>query len=210
MVGGAILVHVHPEEPYPAHWVDLLSPAAILGSQVFVDPTNRFDGSCRSALRKLCGTIHRDLLKPRIDTVAEDFSYITAASHELQRASRDQYLRLRDDKPALLGGPDVDFTSEGWRHITRHSRSRLVQLQSMLLLGCLRRIIETTAESSIEVEEPTFDGHLVVARAAVTFPFRQTALVKLMLKRRGDPGAYRYSFWSVYEARRGRDVLGRR
>lgn len=211
VVGGAILVHVHPEEPHESHWVDLLSASAIFGSQVFVDGSNRFDSSCRGALRKLCGTIHRDLLKPKIDTEVEDFKYVKAASEEAQNAARAQYLKFRAHPPTLYGGgPKVSFTNEGWRHITRRGRSRLLQLQSFLLLGCLPRVIGSTPESSLEIAESTSDGHLVVARAAVTFPFRQTAMLKLMMKRRGESGAYRYSFWSVYEARRGRDVLGRR
>ncbi|MFJ1311316.1 DUF4365 domain-containing protein [Agrobacterium sp. P15N1-A] len=211
VVGAAILVHVSPTPPYATHWVNLLEPGAVKGSQVFVDPKCSFGQSSARRLAILCGNIHRDLLKARVDTETADFDYLKKGTTDLQNNAKAFYRQLRADPPRLGGsGPLVNFSSEGWRHITRQSRARLTQLQSMLVLGGTRRVIEATPETALEVSDEFDGGRLVIARVALTFPFRQTCMVKLILRRRGTVGNYYYSFWSIYESRRGRDVLGRK
>jgi len=212
IVGAAILVHVSPKHPYDAHWVNLLEPGAIDGSRVYIRGDSIFDGQGARSIRRLCGNLHRDILKPQINTSVEDYAYVSQNVRELQVGAREYY-RSIGDGCARLGkeGPQVRFTAEGWRHITRRSRHRLTQIQSLLLLGCVVPLIRHTPEGSLEPDRKFSDGsRLVVTRAAVTFPFRQTCMVKLLLRRRGEPGAYCYNFYSIYEVRRKRDVLGRR
>lgn len=212
VVGAAILVHVCPEAPYEAHWVNLLEPGVVEGTRVYVPVGSRFTIEAADNLQKLCGTIHIDIMQPRVKTTAEEYSYIVSSVAEFQKGAREFYRQLNDGRARLGGcGPKVTFTAEGWRHITRRSRLRLTQIQSMLLLGCLADVIRATPEASLQVDRAFPDGsRRVIARAAVTFPFRQTCMVKVIMRRRGQPGAYTYSFLSVYEARRKKDVLGRR
>lgn len=211
VVGGAILVHVHPEEPHACHWVNLLEADIAGASQVFVGKSQVFDRSQRIELARLCGTLHRDVLKPRVNTEAQDFDYIRTGAKQLQSEAKKFYKSLNDSALVFLDGKNsVKFRSEGWRHITRKGRNRLVQLQSMQLLGCLPSFIRNTTETSLEIGEKHDDGNFAIATSTITFPHRQTALVKLVMKRRLKADSYEYSFWTVYEARRKRDILGRR
>jgi hypothetical protein len=211
VVGGAILIHVQPEEPHACCWVNLLEAEGFSASQVFVNKSQVFDQPQRVELARLCGTLHRDVLKPRIDTQSNDFDYIKTGSKEFQHEAKNFYKSLNSKLLSFLDGQStVKFTSEGWRHITRKGRNRLVQLQSMQLLGCVPDLIKGTKESSLEVGKKNDNGNFVIANSTVTFPHRQTALVKLVMKRRPKGCSYEYSFWTIYEARRKRDIIGRR
>ena len=92
VVGAAILVHVAPDT-LSAHWVDLRSPQAVVGTQVFVPLANTFDKNALAPITKMCGTIHRDLLLRRVRTANADFDYLTERTH-IQTAARTFYRGL--------------------------------------------------------------------------------------------------------------------
>lgn len=210
VVGAAILVHVNPET-LEAHWVNLRDEKSRGSTQVFVPLKNIFNKSSRKEISKLCGTIHRDLLIKKLKTRDSDFSYLKGKEH-IQVCARKYYKKL-DSLALHLGGngPVVRFTKEGWDHITRFGRARLTQLQSFQLLGAVKEMIESTNESELREVKPE-NGcpvELVYLVAAISFPHRQTAVVKIILWRRNDPiKGINYSFRTIYEPRRRHDVLG--
>jgi hypothetical protein len=210
VVGAAILVHVDPDT-LAATWVNLRAPKALGNTQVFVPATNTFDKSSRKPIAGLCGTIHRDLLMKRVITRSSDFPYLVDPKH-IQTAARTFYREMEISKMRLgKSGPQIRFTKEGWNHITRPGRARLIQLQSFQLLGAIRRIIESSSDVDLKEITPQkgATAQFVYLIAAVSFPFRQTAIVKIVLWRRIHPvEGVNYSFHTVYEPRRRRDVMG--
>ncbi|MEX0827919.1 MAG: hypothetical protein WD005_03100, partial [Haliea sp.] len=102
---------------------------------------------------------------------------------------------------------------DGWRHITRPSRSQLSKYQSFVLLGAVRKIVE---ECDVSIDDlPSSDTGESRIRfyqidSMVTFPFRQTGLVRLVLKKSMiEPVAsQKLKFWTIYEPRRKRSGMG--
>jgi hypothetical protein len=82
-----------------------------------------------------------------------------------------------------MGRAVVRFHRAVWMHITRPQRSRLLRYQSLFLLGAARKILRITEEEALTlfVSKSSTDGTLLAANA-VSFPFRQTAVVKIVLR----------------------------
>ena len=116
------------------------------------------------------------------------------------------------DRPVLLGGdgPAVEFNRTGWRHITRPGRPKLTRYQSFVLLGAARKVLESVPVAALKKHRsPTApEMDFVSARAAVSFPFRQAAVVKIILSVREDRGIPRYVFHTIYEPRRRSGTAG--
>lgn len=208
LVGAAILVHVDPAT-LAQHWVNLRDPGALSGSQIFVPRGQPFNRAAKRAVSMLCGNIHRDLLAERVAANSADFSHVKTGKPLLASARR-LYRELRDNPVYLAdGGPLVRFTRDGWRHITRPERPALVRHQSLVLLGVARRMLENTPVGALKSDSSGREAYrdVVTACAAVTFPFRQTGIVKIALLPHNDGG---YVFHTIYEPRRRRDVLGAR
>lgn len=158
----------------------------------------------------LTGSLHGDLLLMHIGTSSSDFPHLKSRDH-IQVVARKLYCELRD-RQLKIGGddPTVTFDRYGWRHITRPDRPQLVRYQSFVLLGSGRKIIEAMPLSEFKpfVSADYPGEELVAARAAVSFRFRQTGIVKLVLN--VDRSTDTYKFPTVYEPRRRRNVLGAR
>lgn len=210
VIGAAILIHVDPDT-LEAHWVDLREENAIGNTQVFVPENNLFDRDARKLVAALCGTIHRDLLMKRVQTSANDFIYLTSHEH-IQTAARKFYREMQHEKICLgQSGKRVHFTREGWHHITRRDRPRLTQLQSFQLLGAVRQVIQSTEEEEL-VNLCSTSGEpegIVSISAAVSFPYRSMGIVKILLwSRCSSAEGVNYSFRTVYEPRRRKNILG--
>lgn len=210
VVGAAILVHVN-SSTLEATWVNLRNKNAIGNTQVFVPATSLFNKLAKKTIAQLCGTIHRDFLMRKVKVSSLDFPYLNDKRH-IQSAAHDFYRDLGLSKIHLgKSGAVVNFTKEGWKHITRQSRARSVQLQSFQLLGTIRKILESACDSDVKEIRPKKDSIVeqVYLIAAVSFTFRQTAVVKLVLWKRTDPIiGVNYSFHTIYEPRRRRDIIG--
>lgn len=212
VVGAAILIHVDPKN-LTARWIDLRDPEKT-GSEVIVPKDCIFDGGARRSVAALTGLIHRDVLLARVNTVAADYSYIRT-TEKLSAAALKFYGTLKERRLRLGGdGPRVRFTKDGWQHITRPQRRILTRYQSQLLLGAIPKMLD-----AIDIDDlrpftkgaGTFAESFVSVSALVTFPFRQSAVVKMILKpTMADGGAQEFDFYTIYESRRRRDALGRR
>jgi len=209
LIGAAVVIFVDPKGP-SAFWVNArtVDPTA---SQIFVPVDQPFDRNARQEIASMCGNLHRDLLAPRVETGAFDFPHLRSRDH-IQVAARSLYREL-NEKPVRLGGngPIVEFTPEGWAHITRRGRPELTRFQSFVLLGTVRKILESITESDLRRHTSLEDSTtpFVAARAAVTFPFRQSAIVKIILRwHSSGEGDRAYRFHTIYEPRRKRDLMG--
>jgi len=212
VVGAAILIHIDPGTRI-ATWVNLRDQAAIGNTQVYVPNCQKFNKSAKNNIANLCGTIHRDVILPQVDTVECDFIHMRNKD-DIQTSSRQLYKNLNEANVKLGNiGPCVMFTCDGWEHLTRKRRSHLSEIQSFILLGTVRKILEATPEEAL-VKDKTANskvGMVYAARAAVTFSFRQTAIVKVLLRKcEAAHGAPTYSFFAVYEPKRKRNILGAR
>ncbi|MEL0156354.1 DUF4365 domain-containing protein [Sphingopyxis sp.] len=212
LVGAAIVIYVDAATR-KCFWVNARDPGAIKGSQVFVPEHQSFDARARQVVAGLCGNIHRDLLAPLVETTAEDYPHLRSKEH-IQRSAKALYRQLSSE-PVRIGenGPVVEFDRDGWRHITRAARPQLTRYQSFVLLGAVRKIVEISDVGTLKrhnSKQIPSAGEFVSARAAVSFPFRQTGIVKVVLKILPTDGEPRYLFHTVYEPRRRRNVMGAR
>ena len=212
VVGAAIVILVDPQT-LTARWVDAKLDSSTTVSQVLVPEAQLFDAAARSEIGKLCGTLHQDLLAQRVHTFADDFPHLRASSH-LQVSTRSLYKSLAQLSPRIGSERErVVFDRDGWRHITRPNRSQLARHQSFVLLGAARKIIETyDKELCILPGSQTKDGttRFFQLDSMVTFPFRQTGLVRLVIQKsltRPLEDAP-LKFWTLYEPRRKHSLLG--
>lgn len=209
VVGAAILVKVDPDT-LTAHWADVRDGHSVVGSQVFVSIENTFDALAKNRISDLCGTLHGDLLLPQLKTSANDFAYLSSSAAPIV-AARQEYRRLNTLSLRFAdSNAKVHFTREGWRHMNRRGRERLAKSQSWSLIGTLPHIVSETSEQSLMVVRPSKKGlpDLVAATVTILFPHRQSAIVRAVFRRRGQPGAWDYSFHTLYEPRRKRNLMG--
>ncbi|RVN37948.1 DUF4365 domain-containing protein [Sinorhizobium meliloti] len=209
LVGAAILVHVNPIT-LEAHWVDL---QGLPSEQVTVDVPldQRFNRNAKIAIAKLCGTLHRDIVTKKIQTVASDFPHLRSKDH-IQPASRRLYRELNEIR---IGTSDhrVVFTREGWRHITRPGRPELTRFQSLVLLGVIRPLLAAMTPHDLK-RQPTphedYPEEYYTLKAAVIFPFRQGSIVKIVLHRKASDEQNLYKFHTIYEPRRRKAIAGKK
>lgn len=211
VVGAAIVVLVDPESLL-ARWVDIKPSHSSTPSQILIPEEQIFDRAAKCSISALCGTLHQDLQAQKVHTFAKDFLHLRSSEH-VQPASRKVYISLEQTSTCLgSSGDRVRFDREGWRHISRPRRSQLSKYQSFVLLGAARRIIEQ-CEISLDDLPSTYSKegncHFVRIDSMVTFPFRQTGLVRLILKKSNiETGQPQLKFWTIYEPRRKHNGLG--
>ncbi|MCW6530815.1 DUF4365 domain-containing protein [Sphingomonas lycopersici] len=208
LIGAAIVIYVDPISLH-AFWADAkyVPPGQ---SQISIPSNQKFDRTARAVISHLCGTLYRDLLVPRLVAEPGHFTHLT--SDEYIKVAAHKLYHSLESNPVMLGslGPRVHFPREGWRHIIRRERPKLTRYQSFVLLGVVRPILELTHEWDLrDARISSYRGNrLVAARCAVSFPFRQTGIVNVVLRKRHAKGDLDYQFHTVYEPRRRRDVLG--
>lgn len=212
VVGAAVVILVNPDDLTP-RWVNIKLEEATTSGQILVPEDQIFDCHAKKEISRLCGTLHQDLQAQKIHTFSEDFLHLRSKKH-VQQTSRDLYKELENAR-ICLGGSDqrIRFDRDGWRHITRPNRSQLSRYQSFVLLGAARKIIENCSKP----QENLFTGFTDDKKFAhfqidsmVSFPFRQTGLVRLVLRKSTcEPTSeQKLKFWTIYEPRRKHDGLG--
>ncbi|MCG4262483.1 DUF4365 domain-containing protein [Acetobacter senegalensis] len=208
LAGGAILIHVEPDTGI-ARWVNVREPSAIGRTRVYVPKDNIFDAAAKKIIARLAGNLHFDLMLPQISTTREDFPHIRAKEH-FQVSSRALYKDLNCRKLSLGdNGPRIHFTRSGWRHITRPGRTAAMRFQSFVLLGAIEKILTNIDSTTVRSFNPRSytSNDLRAVSAVVSFPFRQTATVKVVLRSKVNRPEDLW-FYTIYEPRRKRDPLG--
>jgi hypothetical protein len=208
LVGAAIVIYVDPVSLH-GYWADAKNVHPNW-SQIAVPSNQLFDKAAKRLIAHLCGTLHRDLSTPTLIAEPEHFAHLTG--NELIKVAAHELYHDLEQRPVLLGGngPRVSFPRSGWRHITRRERPQLTRYQSFVLLGVVRPILERTDEVDLKDARmiPDRGIRLLAARCAVSFPFRQTGIVKVVLRKLTRAERDVYEFHTVYEPRRRRDVIG--
>lgn len=212
VVGAAIVILVSPDD-LSARWVNIKPEEATTSSQILVPEDQPFDSHAKLKICQLCGTLHHDLQAQKIHTFADDFLHLRSKEH-IHKSSRRLYKEL-DAKPICIGVPSqrVHFDRDGWRHITRPDRSQLSKYQSFVLLGAARKILENCSKPLSDLYSgKTNDKQYIFFQidSMVTFPFRQTGLVRIVLRGLSQEPASKpnLKFWTIYEPRRKHDGLG--
>lgn len=212
VIGAAIVILVNPDD-LKAHWVNIKLEDATTSSQILVPENQTFDSCAKKEISRLCGTLHQDLQSQKIHTSAEDFLHLRSNDH-VQKTSRDLYKALEFDGTYYGGSSQrICFDRDGWRHITRPNRSQLSRYQSFVLLGAVRKILANCSKPlpdlfSGSTGDKRFDYFSI--DSMVSFPFRQTGLVRLVLRKSMSElsSQQKLKFWTIYEPRRKYDGLG--
>lgn len=212
VVGAAIVILVNPSD-LSARWVNIKTESATTSAQILIPENQLFDGGSKSKISQLCGTLHQDLQPQKIHTFATDFLHLRSKNH-IQKETRKLYKEL-EARPAFVGSPSqrVHFDRDGWRHITRPDRSQLSRYQSFVLLGAARKILGKCSEPLTDLHCGMTDDkqfNFFQIDSMVTFPFRQTGLVRIVLRQSlHEPQCkQKLKFWTMYEPRRKHDGLG--
>lgn len=210
LVGAAILIHVDPETLI-ARWENLHAEGDLLAASIRVPASQFFDADAKAKIGDLCGTLHRDVTAKNVATHADDFPHLRSKEH-IQVAARAFYRELAS-KPVTIGSTDqqVIFTREGWRHVTRRGRPQLTRFQSLVLLGTIRPILKQMTLSDIRrqptAHEPEEEEYYAI-KAAVSFPHRQSGVIKIVLHRNVNDRQGQYRFHTIYEPRRKMSLRG--
>lgn len=208
LAGAAILVHVDPTTDV-ARWVNVRKSSAVGNTRVYVPEHSLFDADAKNEIARLAGNLHHDLMMPQVSSLRDDFPHLRSRDH-LQVAARALYRDLDSEGIRLGGtGPRVRFSRSGWRHITRPGRTSAMRFQSFVLLGVARKVLAAADQSILKRFTPRSytTGGLKALNAAVSFPFRQTATVKIVLRAKPELPDDLW-FHTIYEPRRKRDPLG--
>jgi hypothetical protein len=211
VAGGSILVWVNPENRN-AYWVSLKRGSTFAGAHVTIPLTQKFDGSARNALRQLCGTMAPDQLLKQLQAQPCDFRHM-AINRSLRESTKQTYRMLRQitARDPQLG--EVSFTRLGWRHITRKGRSISRIWHSLTLINIAKRIVEEVQPARcVRTWRKGSDvvGEVYELTARVSFPSRDPAVVRVLLLRRLRGSKFETIFYSVYERRRRKGLLGER
>nr|WP_325249321.1 DUF4365 domain-containing protein [Amylibacter sp.] len=212
VVGAAIVILVDPGD-LKARWVNIKPDEATTSAQILVPGDQLFDSRAKNKISRLCGTLHHDMQAQKVHTFAEDFLHLRSNKH-VQKASRDLYKQLETVQTHFGGsGERVCFDRDGWRHITRPNRSQLSRYQSFVLLGAARKILRSCSRPLTNLcTGTTADREFAYYQidSMVSFPFRQTGLVRLVLRKSmcASSPNQELKFWTIYEPRRKFDGLG--
>jgi hypothetical protein len=208
VAGAAIIIYVNAST-WEMTWGNLRDEALKQGTRLHLPRANCFNKAARREIEALCGHLPWDMMLPRVATEASDFRYIEE-DQSLARGAQSKYKEMRALGLRLghVNGPLVRFTQEGWRHITRRGRRRLRRHQAFLLLGVVPKMLAKATIEDLRRLTKRKGEETYALRAMVAFPFRQSSMIKLVLKRKADTPPDAYDFHTVYEYRRKRDLLG--
>ena len=215
-----VCVDAPPGDETKAFW-RRITPADALGGSIFVPRRNVFGPSSRGQiLAELRRALPKEL--PPVRGVI-----LGCPLHVgLRPMARQWYRRYLIPSPVEnpYFGP-IRFTWQGWRHITRHRRSRARIHTSLLILPSVRAVLrDPMLPAGIRPLNPIrrgdfdYDRTLVVFERTVTFANRSPAVVRVVVKQadrlpldwsRRPPdtrGRLRtYTFYSVEELATGKE-----
>ena len=182
---------------------------------VLVPKSNKIASNARYNLKKLCG--YKDKNIPSINLNSKDCYYMNF-SNSLKKSAWDYYTNWKNDKLFKAANPNlnnINISRSGWRHISRKSRSSGKIIQSWMLLGAARKILEDIKHYEVIGREESYDlGNekifcdYIALKANVNFPFREKSLIFVVLRRKRKLDnlsnmTMETWFYSVYEKRRG-------
>lgn len=206
IAGAAIIIYVDLNSLF-AYWVDARYQDS-LGARLLIPRNNTFNKYAKKEISRLCGTIGEDLRLKEIRSQQKDFYHLYSGG-DLELESGKLYEKLKKNPvPTYDNSAFIYFDENGWRHIADEIKSNLMRYQSFVLLGLAKRLIRSVSieDLSTHIEKENSRDNFVAARFVVTFTFRHTAIVKIVLKEKLP--SKEYYFYNIFECRRQRNVLG--
>jgi hypothetical protein len=224
--GPVVLIFVDDEssrETPPAYWVDLRADAFSEKNKglVLVPKSNVFAHHAKGAFHRLCGSNPADLdLHEIVLGPSDSIRPKVGIKSSLRKDAWDFYRKWKnasgfDVNPVL--GPII-VNRVAWDHMLRPGRYSERVVQSWLLLGAAKRMINEcslywTFGNATEVVHT--DGNVQVQdylglRARIISKHRHQSIVQVVLRRvrllttsNREPIQQKIWFYSVYELRRG-------
>jgi hypothetical protein len=155
---------------------------------------------------------------PRIRLERAEVLYLNTLSRPLKKLARSFYQQWAQSSPAERTHPqlgEIAVSRVGWRHLNRRRRKTEHTIQSWFLLAAARRMLREVPEAYLlRTLPPKEDAHhlrtldYLGLRAWVSFPYRGSSLLQVVLKRCRDhdksTGETQEKTWflSVYELNR--------
>lgn len=225
--GPAVLIFVDDTEDRkspPAWWVNLKagdSYSPTNAGMILIPKLQRFAHHSKSDFHKLCGPATVDRVLEEIKLCRDDLVLPKLGKGEsLRDDAWEYYKKMRDDIGQCINPTlgQILVNRVGWKHMTRRSRLPERIVQSWLLLGAAKAIInECTKVFNLgHASQKVFpDGNANVVdylglRANVAFPHRHQSVLQVVLRRSRlitpNYKGQKIWFYSVYELRRGRGL----
>ncbi len=224
--GPAVLIYVDgsaSQDIPPAWWVDLRSDNVLSPSSegvVLIPKCQKFSHHTKGDFHRLCGPGGSDRGIEQMELSRDECLIPRLGKAEsLRNDAWEFYKRWRADTASrtnpVIGEVLVNRT--GWKHITRQRRNAERIVQSWMLLGAAKTMLQRSNKvyELGRARRTSFaDGNILVEdylglKANVAFPFRQRSLVMVVLKRHRllspsqSTEKAKIWFYSVYELRRG-------
>lgn len=222
LIGPAILVYVDAQTGR-SFWTDLRSEASYCPQEnksiILVPKCQRFGSHSLGDLRSLRSFRERDRTLSTIRVFPNEIP--TQNFSETPKAAARSFYREWANASASarthssLG--EIGISRVGWRHVSAKGRGLHNVLQSWMLLGVAKRIIQSSIapytirapDKSETLTHYVFHDYISL-RSRVAFPNRHEAVVQVVLKRirsiEKATGSIQQRIWfySVHEPRRGK------
>lgn len=226
MPGPAVLIFVDDtikRGQNRAWWTDLKQESSYSRTNMglLLVPKNQiFAHHSKSEFHRLCGPSVADRNFERIELARSDLLIPKLGKSEsLRNDAWDFYKHWRSDENACTNPAlgRVLINRIGWKHITRPGRQHERILQSWLLLGAAKRMVQTCnriyplghATNKVFDDGNTLITDYLGLRASITFPHRHAGTVQVVLRRSRllkerslECVSQKIWFYSVYEPRR--------
>ncbi len=218
--GPAILIYVDPttdKNTPKAWWIDLKSSGIYANdnSNILLIPLEQyFNGKAKSSVKRLDRLPFASVENPHLNIDSRFFNHLRLNA-PIKRESKKYYRELSTStiRSPVLG--NVVFSRVGWRHISRSKREISRIINSMSLLPAAKACIEKSRKidflgraSKRTVGEWEKVKDFIGIRTIVEFPFRDSALIQVILLRvrmlhiKDGSTQTKIWFYSVYEKRR--------
>ena len=206
-----------------AWWTDLKDESSYSptnNGMVLIPKGQIFAHHAKSHFHRLCGPVVADRTIEQLELSRGEILVPKPGKSESLRNDAWQFYKdWRSDQaassnPAL--GP-ILINRIGWKHITRPGRQHERIVQSWLLLGAAKRMVQTCRKVYMlghASQKGYQDGNTLITdyvglRGTVTFPHRHAGTVQVVLRRSrlitvsgGQCARQKIWFYSVYEPRR--------
>lgn len=229
--GPAVLIFVDDtinRKSPPSWWVNLRnadSYSPTNDGMILVPKSQRFAHHSKSDFHKLCGPATVDRHLEEIQLKRSDLILPKLGKDEsLRNDAWSFYKSWRDDQASCINPTlgEILVNRVGWKHLTRRSRLPERIVQSWLLLGAAKEMVNSCTRifnlgHAQRQVFPDGNAHIIDylgLRANVAFPHRHQSVLQVVLRRsRLISPTNRYIerqkiwFYSVYELRRGMGLV---
>jgi hypothetical protein len=215
--GPIILIYVDYYSK-KAWWTDLkddFSYSSENKSIILIPKKQRFGKHSFGEFKNLKGRLFVSKEIRSVRMMNDEFSYLKV-NVPIKESAKSYYTAWANGPVNLRSHPELGeiiISRTGWRHLTRSNRKQNRIINSLSLLSVAKKIITTENKchqikqfkSIVSADNSIVMTDYLALKCNVIFPFRQSALVQVILKRKrkfnanNDFIGSRIWFYSVYE-----------